>query len=102
MAYNADNEERKELCAIKKNNRGDFIVISEIKNKTNGNVSIDIRQYYTNDDEQVMPTSKGIRFNSENLTDVMVALAGALDVVELDDVIEKLQALSDSNDTSDD
>lgn len=102
MAYNADNEERKELCAIKKNNRGDFIVISEIKNKTNGNVSIDIRQYYTNDDEQVMPTSKGTRFNSENLTDVMVALADALDVVELDDVIEKLQALSDSKDTSDD
>ena len=49
-----------------------------------------------------MPTSKGARFNSENLTDVMVALAGALDVVELDDVIEKLQALSDSKDASDD
>lgn len=99
MAYNADNEERQELFAIKKNNRGDYVVASAIKNKTTGSVSIDIRQYYTNNDEQVMPTSKGTRFNSENLVEAINGLAKALDVVELDTVIDELTALRDNSDS---
>jgi len=99
MAYNADNEERRELCAIKKNNRGDYVVASEIKNKNTGSVSIDIRQYYTNDDDQLMPTSKGIRLNSENLKELMMGLADALDVVEIDELTSELQAKNDADDS---
>jgi len=98
MAYNADNEERRELCAIKKNNRGDFVVASEIKSKTSGSVSIDIRQYYTNDDDQIMPTKQGVRFNSENLLELMIGLAEGLDVTEMDSLVSKLQELADGKD----
>ena len=49
MAYNADNEIREELAQIQKNNRGEYVIATKITNKISGSVSVDIRQYYTNE-----------------------------------------------------
>jgi len=100
MAYNAANEERKELVKIEKGNRGDAIVASQITNKNTGNVSIDIRQFYTNDEGVLSPTSKGVRFSAENLMEVMKGLAFALEADELMDLADELEVLA-GDDTSD-
>lgn len=92
MAYS--NEQSVELKRIQKNNRGDYLVISKITSKT-GNVSVDIRQYYTDDNDEVLPTKKGVRFNAESLMDIVVALSGAL---EDDEKIELAEMLSEEDD----
>ena len=46
-----------------------------------------------------MPTSKGIRLNSENLKELMMGLADALDVVEIDELTSELQAKNDADDS---
>lgn len=66
MAYN--NAEEKELLRLEKNARGDYLVIKEVGE------SVDIRQYYTSDADEVLPTKKGVRFNKELIPDVIEAL----------------------------
>ena len=84
--YDDSKEERKELLNVRKNNRGDFLIISEIKVKDSDDVKVDIRNYYTDDNDEVKPTSKGVRFSSEILKDIMLALLEELDVTELEDI----------------
>jgi hypothetical protein len=100
MAYNVDNEVREELANVQKNSRGDFIIASKVTNKNSGNSSIDIRQYYTNDADEVKPTSKGVRFSTESLLDIVTGLVDALEPDEIDDLANILaEKLGD--DTSD-
>lgn len=102
MAYNASNEERTQLLDIKKNERGEHIIVTKIRNKANGNESIDIRQFYTNDESQVLPTQKGIRLNTENLVDLIFALTDALEANELFDLQDRLEEkLADEDDDTD-
>lgn len=99
MAYNATNEERTELFNISKGNRGDAVVGTKIVNKNTNNVAIDIRQFYTADDGELRATQKGVRFNAENLLEVMQSMLGALEADELDDLkssIEDIQAEEDA------
>lgn len=84
MAYNASNEERKTLVEIEKNSRGEYIIAAQITNKSNGNQSLDIRQFYTNDADQVMPTSKGVRISTEMAYDL---ISGIIDVLEEDELM---------------
>ena len=93
MAYNATNEERTELYCERKNNRGDHLVVTKIKNKGTGSESVDIRNYYTNADGELAPTQKGIRINCENLLDVMTALIKALEPNEAEDLAEEIETL---------
>jgi hypothetical protein len=103
MAYNASNEERVNLVDIQKNNRGDHIKADVIINKTNGNQSIDIRQYYTNDNDEVMPTSKGVRFSTESAFDFIKGFVKCLETDELQDLILSLQEqIADVEDSEDD
>lgn len=97
MAYNANNETREELVQIRKNSRGDFITASRIKNNNTGNENIDIRQYYTDDNDELKPTSKGVRFNAESLLDVMEGLAKGLEVDEVEDLIDTLKKMLDAS-----
>ena len=101
MAYNADNEIREELAQVQKNSRGDYVIATKITNKTSGSVSIDIRQYYTNDSDEVKATSKGVRFNAELLSDMLTGLVKALEVDEMDDLVETLKTLTDGVEASD-
>lgn len=96
MAY--ENEERKDLAVIKKNNRGDYVVVAKITNKNSGNVSLDIRQFYTDDSDQVIPTKKGIRLNTELAMDVIKAMVKVLEADELMDLQEELNNLVDGSD----
>lgn len=94
MAYNADNEVREELAKIQKNQRGEFIIASRIQNKNTGNVNVDIRQFYTGDEDDLKPTSKGVRFNIEMLPDMVEGLASALEENEILDLIDKLNEVA--------
>nr|DAD64269.1 MAG TPA: Transcriptional Coactivator p15 (PC4) [Caudoviricetes sp.] len=102
MAYNANNEERRELCTIVKNSRGETIKGAEITNKNTGTVSIDIRQFYTTDSDEVAPTSKGVRFNAENLYDLILGLCEGLEDNEKQELAEELlQGLDDIEEEDD-
>ena len=97
MAYNADNEIREVLAEVQKNNRGDYVIASKITNKNTGAVSVDIRQYYTNDANEVMPTAKGIRINTELLPDLLTGLVKALEANEMIDLSEALVSMVDGD-----
>lgn len=101
MAYNAANEERTELYCERKNNRGDHLVVNKIRNKNTGTESVDIRNYYTNEDGELAPTTKGIRINCENLLDVMTALVKALEPNEAEDLIGEVEALLEDEEDCD-
>lgn len=97
MAYNASNEERDTLVSLKKGNRGDMVIANKITNKNTGSVSVDIRQYYTNDEGEVLPTSKGVRFNSENLKEFIKGLVQALESDEVLDLADELSEMTDED-----
>jgi hypothetical protein len=84
---------------IDKNNRGDKIIVAEVTTKTSGNTYLDIRQFFTNDDDQVMPTKKGIRFNTEIAPEIILAMAKSLQIDEMEDLRDKLDELINLEDT---
>ena len=87
MAYNANNEERRELCTIVKNSRGETIKGAEITNKNS---------------DEVAPTSKGVRFNAENLYDLILGLCEGLEDNEKQELAEELlQGLDDIEEEDD-
>lgn len=98
MAYNASKEERTQLVDIKKNERGEHIIATKIKNTTSGSVSLDIRQYYTNDNNDVLPTQKGVRVNSELALELVVGLLGVLEPNELYDLADKIEEMTGDSD----
>lgn len=101
MAYNADNEVREELVKIQKNNRGDHVIATKITNKTSGSVSVDIRQYYTNADGELIPTPKGVRINAELISELINGLVSVLEPDEMMDLNDSLSDLIDGTDNSD-
>lgn len=82
MAWN--NADEKEIFRVEKNNRGDYIVVKEVGE------SIDIRQYYTSDNGDVLPTKKGIRFNKEVIPDIILSLVKGYNDALPDEVIEAI------------
>ena len=101
MAYNANNEIREELAQIQKNNRGEYVIAAKITNKTSGAVSVDIRQYFTNEADEITPTSRGIRINAELLPDLLNGLVRALEANEMMDLSDMLSDLAEGTDDSD-
>lgn len=100
MAYNANNEERKVLVDVEKNSRGEHIIGTLITNKNSGNQSLDIRQYYTNDEGSVLPTSKGVRVNTELAYEL---ISGLLDVLEEDELMNLAELIeAKTSDVEDD
>lgn len=91
MAYNSSNETRTELVNIQKNNRGEFIIANIIKNNNTGNESVDIRQYYTDKDDEVRATSKGVRFNAENLYDFLSGMVKGLELNEAQELVSIIE-----------
>ena len=101
MAYNASNEERTELANIQKNNRGDHIVVTQIRNKNTGNESVDIRNYYTDDEGELKPTSKGIRFSAELTSDIVRAIFKSMHPIEVADVFSDFKEVLESEEWDD-
>jgi calsequestrin, skeletal muscle isoform, putative len=101
MAYNATNEERTEIVSIKKGSRGDYVKVNKILKKNTNNESIDIRMFYTNDEDLVLPTGKGVRFSTEMLLDFIKGLTTALEYDEKDDLVAYLSETLDEDDFDD-
>jgi hypothetical protein len=88
MAYKS-TAETKEVLRLEKNDRGEYIVISSISEKEGGS-TVDVRQYYTDKEGEVRPTQKGVRFNSEQSTEVVFAMVKAMDDGAREDFFNKL------------
>lgn len=108
MAYNA-KETQKDILMIPKGNRGDYIKVSRIIPENTAKAqSIDIRMMYTavdpNEGEQIRPTQKGVRINSEMLPEIMAAIYGNMTEEELTDFeanIEKYKKSEDAEEEDD-
>ena len=88
MAYNYNNEESTILGQVEKNDRGEVIQVSKIRNKISGSEFIDIRLMYTPEgSDNLAPTRKGIRFSTEKLADITSILFGQLSKDEADAII---------------
>ena len=65
MAF--DNEKSEQLCSFQKGNRGEEIRVNKITDKNTGEfICVDIRQYFTNDSNELCPTKKGVRIQNDN------------------------------------
>lgn len=60
---------------LRLNNRGDFLCVD--LNDTGGRQVIDIRRWYTNDDDELMPTSKGVSIPVDHVAEVQKAIQNA-------------------------
>lgn len=101
MAYSADNELQEELGVIEINSHGEYIIVKKITNKTSGSVSIDIRRHYTDDEDVIKPTTKGLRIKDEAVPDVILAAAKSIETTDLVDLIEKLSNIVKERDAED-
>ena len=90
--YDASNEERTELSSIEKNKRGDRVVTTMIENKVSGAVAYDIRQAYTDDNDEIKFTSKGIRIKEEDIVDILSSIAFTFRKEQLIDLVNDLES----------
>lgn len=87
MAYS--NQTEALVGSVSKNNRGDSIKVKRVTSGT-GAQSIDIRTYYTDDNDEEQPTKKGIRLSSELLPEVMKLVIKSMAIEERMDLLEML------------
>ncbi len=87
MAYK-ENYEQVISGTVSKNSRGEYIQVARIVTEGNKKDSIDIRLYYTNDDNEIKPTQRGVRINSDILTDVVAYILKACNKEELEKIKE--------------
>lgn len=85
MAYNAQNETREELAVIEKNSRGDCVAVSKITKADK--VSYDIRNMYTDDNDELRYTSKGVRMSDDMTKEVVLAILKSLSQEDLEEVL---------------
>lgn len=105
MAYNA-KETQNEILMVPKGNRGEYIKVSRIIPENTAKAqSIDIRIMYTavdpNEGEQIRPTQKGVRINSEMLPEIMAAIYANMTEEELADfesTVEKYKPKDEEKD----
>ena len=93
--YDASKEVREDLLDLRKNNRGDYIRVAQIKNTSSGAESMDVRNFYTNDEDEVCPTSRGIRISSDFAFDVIKAMINILESNELMDLQDEIERIVD-------
>ena len=93
MAF--ENTKETVMAEVKKNNRGDYIIVKKVESEK-GAVSVDIRHFFTNDAGEVMPTKKGVRFNSEMALEIIKAQLECLEDSDLQDVAAELNGILSS------
>lgn len=98
MAYNNQNQNQVRTCRIKKNDRGDYVDVQRIETQS-GNLYIDIRQMYTTKEDEIKPTQKGVRLNSELVLDLLVGILKAADDADL--INQLIDAMEDESDDED-
>lgn len=93
MAYDASNEIQREITLISKNDKGDYIRVSNIKKKgsSSDRISYDIRTMYTNKDtDEVLPTQRGIRVDSEVYPRLVAEMVKGMSFDELEEFFDYL------------
>lgn len=72
MAYSTENETRENLVEIRKNRKGDTVIVAKITDDTKKSESYDFRQWYEEEQtEELMPTKKGFRLNKEQTVELI-------------------------------
>lgn len=56
---------------IQKNNRGDYFKITTCENEQKNTKAVDIREFYTDDNDNILPTKKGVRVNDEKVAELV-------------------------------
>lgn len=84
MAYNSTDEKSEELCRIVTNSKK--IVARKIENSRG--ISVDIREYFDNDDGEELPTKKGVRFSSENVAELVKVMLPMMEKSDIMDIME--------------
>jgi transcriptional coactivator p15 (PC4) len=84
MAYNSTDEKSEELCRIVTSSKK--IVARKIENSRG--ISVDIREYFDNDDGEELPTKKGVRFSSENVAELVKAMLPMMEKSDIMDIME--------------
>ncbi len=80
MAYDASKETRKVIKVVDMNAFGDKIQVSEVGYEGKDTTAVDIRKMYTHRESgELVPTTKGIRFNKELLPEVIAVLNGMVE-----------------------
>ena len=79
--------EEKVFGLIAKNDRGDFIRVARVIPEK-GLEAIDIRNFYTPEGGDPLPTQKGVRMNSECMVEVTVAILKAMEPEEFNEVMD--------------
>ena len=98
MAYKSKETNDTIIADIQKNNRGDYIRVTRIEGKDD--YSVDVRNMYTNNDGEICFTQKGVRMNSENVVEVVVAMLKALNDEDFESVLNAFS--NDDEDSNED
>lgn len=73
------NEIRTDLLLIKKNENDTIKIVSITDGESNKLTSVDIRQFYKADDEEnLIPTKKGVRIPADQIENLIEALTQLL------------------------
>lgn len=99
MAYDASNEKRTQLKSFRKNGHGDYIVIHSIEVEGR-NPSVDIRTMYTDDNEELRPTTKGLRFSPALLPELVALFIQDMDEDEIENLAAKVNLMPSGYDLS--
>lgn len=90
MAYDASKEKQEVIAQIKKNDRGEYIRVTRVTPVKGNNLSVDIRLMYTNANDEIAPTTKGLRLNDENVVEVMMGMLEAMGPAEFTQLMEEI------------
>jgi len=95
--YDDSKEKATQLAVVDKNSRGEKVVVSLIEREDDNAAFIDIRNYYTADDDTVRPTPKGVRYRrtDEATIGVIKGLINSLEPESLEQVREYLDDIED-------
>lgn len=102
--YDDSKEKTTQLCVVDLNRRGDKVIVSIVDKEDDGTSWVDIRRYYTADDDTVRPTSKGLRYKRDEENDALVtaviinALIDSMSPEALDDVESHIKEVREALD----
>ena len=68
-----------------------YIQVKRLVDEKDSIEYLDIRNAYKNEDGEILPTAKGVRFNSEQAVDVAVALINCLSKEETDEFLDRIK-----------
>lgn len=97
MAYtNTNDSVTEELVNIRKNKRGDTIVVAKISDSNGSNEKYDFRQWYEDENDDLRATVKGVRLSREHTIEMIKTLLNNVDTDFLNEVYEDISAKSEN------